>query len=87
MCAVGGGGVLSGEGRGTTVTATDQTPYLVAGARGGVELALSDAVAFHLAVDALAPLLPTSLRLRGADVWTSAPVVASAGAGIVVTVR
>lgn len=81
-CAVAGGGAMSGEGRGTIVTTTESSAYAVAGARAALELPLGGAIAAHLSLEGLAPLVSTTLRLRGLDVWRSSPIGVTFGAGV-----
>lgn len=70
-----GGANVAGRARGHAALG-------VLGARLGVRLPVSGAVAFVVAADALAPLPRTRLQVGPSEVWALAPVVISLSAGI-----
>jgi hypothetical protein len=76
-------GALSGEGTSDGQGAT--TFYSAAGLRGAFEAPLPTVADLRLRVhaDGFAPLVRTTLRDRGEDVWTTPALFATAGVGLV----
>lgn len=82
-CAVLALGRMTGEGSGVDVALTDATAYAAMGPRGAVEVPVARRVALRLSADVLAPLVETRLRLEGANVWSSSPIVMDVALGAV----
>ncbi len=83
MCSFGSAGVLRGSGSGVLQPKTDATPFAAAGLRGGAEIALAPSVSARIYADLAVSLARTTLRLGGADVWTTAPFSGALGVAAV----
>jgi hypothetical protein len=81
-CGLLGVGSMSGAGVGVDEPAQAATFYSDAGARAGFEVPVSDNVSLRAAVDLLAPLVKTTLLLRGTPVWSTPSVTGAVFAGV-----
>jgi hypothetical protein len=81
-CALGAVGALHGQGGGVDVPLAASTFYSAVGARAGIEVPLSDALLVYGSGDFLAPLVSTTLSLRGTGVWSTGFGNASIGLGL-----
>jgi len=82
-CAVAGAGELYGSGIHVDQPHDQHTFYAAAGARAGIELHLAGRLSLDVHVDLLGTLTRTTLRLANMDVWTTPPVSAALGVGVV----
>lgn len=83
VCGVGSLGALSGSGADVAHPRDDVTPFAAVGLRGGVEIPITRALSATMYGDYTATLIRTTLRLGERDVWTTPPVSAALGAGLV----
>ncbi len=81
-CAVGSLGVLQGSGEDVSQPAKATTLFGAAGARGGVDIPVSDAVGIVVQADVRANLARTTLRLNDREVWSSPPLSGDLGVGV-----
>ena len=82
-CAVFAVGSLRGESRGVQNPGSDYGLFGAAGARLGLELPLSKAIALRPEVEGLAAWARPDLRFDGRSVWTAPPVSGSFGLAVV----
>lgn len=73
-CAVVSYGALRGAGAGVSEARSDRSPWAAVGARLGIEATIVGPLALRGYVDALAVLTRTTLRVQGADAWTTPPM-------------
>jgi len=83
-CVLAGMGQLSGQGEGVSSPRSDGSLYANAGARVGLEFPLVSHLSLRVRLDGLVPLTHTRLVLNGAEVWSTPPFAATAGAGVLV---
>jgi hypothetical protein len=82
VCGVGSIGALRGSGSGVPNAADDATPFAAAGVRAGSEIRIAGALSAEIHGELAATFTRTTLRLEDRDVWTTPPVSASLGAGV-----
>ncbi len=82
VCGVATAGSLRGSG-GRPEPMTASVLFLGAGLRAGAELPLGSGFAVYGQAEALAPLVHTTLRLEGEEVWSTAPLSGSLSGGVV----
>jgi len=83
FCAVGEVGTLQAQSSGVSTTHAASTFAAFAGARAGVEVALSSAFSLQMRVDGLFNLHPPTLDLNSVPVWTAPPLAGTLGIGVV----
>lgn len=81
-CAVVSMGSLEATGAGVDAPATRSALYLGLGLRAGIEVPLGATFALSARAEVLAPLVHTTLRLDGADVWSTPALAGSLGLGL-----
>jgi hypothetical protein len=83
-CAVVSLGSLQARGGGVNVTSAQSSVFLGAGLRGGVEVPVSSLISLVARLEVMAPLIRTTVRLDGDDVWSAPTIAGSLGLGAVV---
>ncbi|MBI2392148.1 MAG: hypothetical protein HYV09_21340 [Deltaproteobacteria bacterium] len=73
-CAIVSYGALRGAGAGVSEARSDRSPWGAVGARLGIEATIVGPLALRAYADALAVLTRTTLRVQGADAWTTPPL-------------
>jgi len=86
-CGIAAYGSLRGIGGGIAGARDDRTPWFALGARIGLEGTIVGPVALRAHVDGLALLTRTTLRVQGADAWTTPPFSVLLGLGVVAHFR
>ena len=83
-CAVASAGTLRGEGRGVLSPTKASGLFASIGLRGGAELPLGSVFALRAFGEIDAPITRTTLRIDGADAWTTPSVAGVLGVSAVV---
>ena len=84
VCAVASLGALQAKGGGVDVTSSQSSVFVGVGLRGGVEVPISKAFSLFARLEVLAPLIRTSVRLDGDEVWSAPTLSGSLGLGALV---
>lgn len=79
FCATGSGGVLRAEATDVDVARSDLSSFGAAGLRASFRIALSSRVFVRAVLDGQVPLSRVDLRIDGASLWETAPVVGRLG--------
>lgn len=82
-CALISAGSLQARGGGVDHPSTRGGFFSGLGVRGGVEWSVAPSLALVARVELLAPLVHTTLKLDGEEVWSTPALTASAGAGLI----
>src|SRR5262249_14914545 len=81
-CGLITGGALRGGGQGLADQQQVTAPFFALGLRGMVEVPLAGVVHGAIHTDLLAPLVQTTLRVSGQEVWTSPAVSGAVGLAV-----
>ncbi|MBI5535794.1 MAG: hypothetical protein HY898_23955 [Deltaproteobacteria bacterium] len=81
-CALFALGALQGTGEQVSEPRKDTTPYAALGVRVAAELPMSPALAARINADLLGTLTRTTLRIDGAEAWTTPVIAGSLGVGV-----
>ena len=82
-CAVVSLGSLQARGSGVDVTAAQSSVFLGAGLRGGLEVPISSLFSLVARLEVMAPLIRTTVRLDGDEVWSAPTLAGSLGLGAI----
>lgn len=84
LCGVAAIGAVHGVGSNVDVPASDWTPWAALGARGRVDVPMSERIFLRFSADFLVMLTHTQFRLDLTEVWSAPPVAPqlTAGAGV-----
>jgi hypothetical protein len=82
VCGLITGGALRGGGQGLANEQQVTAPFFALGLRGAGEIPFGGAFFGAIHVDVLAPLVQTTLRVSGQEVWTSPAVSAAVGIAV-----
>jgi hypothetical protein len=77
------GGIAYGEGRGFIDAKGFLSPYLAAGARGGMELIRAGPYSGSVYVELTTPILYTNLTTSGVEVWSMPRIAGTVGLAVV----
>jgi hypothetical protein len=86
-CALGGVAALRGAGHDLADARQVTTTYLTLGARAQAEILRRGPLAVRAHLDLVSPLARTTVKVGGEPVWTTPPLGAALGLGIVVRFR
>jgi hypothetical protein len=85
LCALAGGGAMQSQGVGVTDPLSATTPLVLAGARAGYELKLTDWLKLRAHLDVQARLVRVELTIDSAPAWTSGLLSGTLGCSAVAT--
>ena len=83
LCALAGGGAMQSQGVGVTQPLSATTPLVVAGARAGYDVALTERIHLRAHLDVHARLVRVELTIDSTPTWTSGLLSGTLGLSLV----